>query len=131
MFNRLLPEPSELVTVTLPRPMGVVFEYDKRESGVRVPACVVGFSAGVLHLCSSSACLLGESRQDATSIEVLVCPYAYAASPSLMCPAWAANASACCEPKSALHAWLSQQQQETVFHAFVIKGGQFDCSEGL
>jgi hypothetical protein len=31
VFNRLLPQPSEFVTVTLPRPMGVVFEYDKRE----------------------------------------------------------------------------------------------------
>jgi hypothetical protein len=32
VFNRLLPQPSEFVTVTLPRPMGVVFEYDKREA---------------------------------------------------------------------------------------------------
>jgi hypothetical protein len=32
VFNRLLPQPSELVTVTLPRPMGVVFEYDQREA---------------------------------------------------------------------------------------------------
>jgi hypothetical protein len=31
VFNRLLPQPSELLTVTLPRPMGVVFEYDQRE----------------------------------------------------------------------------------------------------
>jgi hypothetical protein len=30
VFNKLLPQPSELVTVTLPRPLGVVFEYDTR-----------------------------------------------------------------------------------------------------
>ena len=30
MFEKLLPGPSELVQVTLPRPLGIVFEEDSR-----------------------------------------------------------------------------------------------------
>lgn len=31
MFNKVLPQPSELLLVTLPRPMGVVIEYDQQK----------------------------------------------------------------------------------------------------
>eukprot|EP00882_Tetradesmus_deserticola_P006919 GHRQ01007289.1.p1 GENE.GHRQ01007289.1~~GHRQ01007289.1.p1 ORF type:complete len:321 (+),score=76.04 GHRQ01007289.1:173-1135(+) len=45
VFNRLLPQPSELVTVTLPRPMGVVFQYDKRTKQAVVADVVEGSAA--------------------------------------------------------------------------------------
>lgn len=45
MFNKLLPQPSELVVVTLPRPLGVVFEYDARFKRAVVVDTVQGSAA--------------------------------------------------------------------------------------
>lgn len=45
MFNKLLPQPSELITVTLPRPLGVVFEYDARFKRAVVADTVQGSAA--------------------------------------------------------------------------------------
>lgn len=45
MFNKLLPQPSELITVTLPRPLGVVFEYDQRFKRAVVVDTVEGSAA--------------------------------------------------------------------------------------
>jgi hypothetical protein len=45
VFNKLLPQPSELLTVTLPRPLGVVFEYDARFKRAVVVDVVEGSAA--------------------------------------------------------------------------------------
>eukprot|EP00882_Tetradesmus_deserticola_P008531 GHRQ01008996.1.p1 GENE.GHRQ01008996.1~~GHRQ01008996.1.p1 ORF type:complete len:294 (+),score=64.92 GHRQ01008996.1:166-1047(+) len=45
VFNHLLPQPSKLVTVTLPRPMGVVFQYDKLTKQAVVVDVVEGSAA--------------------------------------------------------------------------------------
>lgn len=45
MFNKLLPQPSELITVTLPRSLGVVFEYDQRVKRATVVDTVEGSAA--------------------------------------------------------------------------------------
>jgi hypothetical protein len=45
VFNKLLPQPSELITVTLPRPLGVVFEYDQRFKRAVVVDTVEGSAA--------------------------------------------------------------------------------------
>jgi hypothetical protein len=45
VFNKLLPQPSELVVVTLPRPLGVVFEYDQRTKRAVVVDTVQGSAA--------------------------------------------------------------------------------------
>lgn len=45
MFNKVLPQPSELVTVTLPRPLGVVFEYESRFKRAVVVDTIEGSAA--------------------------------------------------------------------------------------
>lgn len=45
MFNKVLPQPSELITVTLPRPLGVVFEYDQPRKWAVVVDVVPGSAA--------------------------------------------------------------------------------------
>lgn len=45
MFNKLLPQPSELLLVTLPRPMGVVFEYDQQKKRAVVADVMQGSAA--------------------------------------------------------------------------------------
>lgn len=45
VFNKLLPQPSELLTVTLPRPLGVVFEFDTRLKRAMVVDVVEGSAA--------------------------------------------------------------------------------------
>lgn len=45
MFNKVLPQPSELVTVTLPRPLGVVFEYDSQLKRAVVVDTIEGSAA--------------------------------------------------------------------------------------
>lgn len=44
-FKKVLPQPSELVTVTLPRPLGVVFEYDQGRKQAVVVDVVEGSAA--------------------------------------------------------------------------------------
>lgn len=46
MFNKVLPQPSEIITVTLPRPMGVVFEFNAGTTAVAgtVPAVLAYYS---------------------------------------------------------------------------------------
>lgn len=45
VFNKLLPQPSELLLVTLPRPMGVVFEYDQQRKRAVVADVMEGSAA--------------------------------------------------------------------------------------
>eukprot|EP00879_Flechtneria_rotunda_P002418 GHRR01002615.1.p1 GENE.GHRR01002615.1~~GHRR01002615.1.p1 ORF type:complete len:300 (+),score=51.45 GHRR01002615.1:96-995(+) len=45
VFNKLLPQPSEVVAITLPRPMGVVFEYTKARKQAVVAGVVEGSAA--------------------------------------------------------------------------------------
>lgn len=45
VFNKLLPQPSELLMVTLPRPMGVVFEYDQQKKRAVVADVMEGSAA--------------------------------------------------------------------------------------
>src|SRR5689334_16238584 len=45
VFNKLLPQPSELLLVTLPRPMGVVFEYDQQKKRAVVADVMEGSAA--------------------------------------------------------------------------------------
>jgi hypothetical protein len=49
VFTKLLPQPSELVAVTLERPLGIVFEED----AVRKRAFVAGFAPGAAEKRSS------------------------------------------------------------------------------
>jgi hypothetical protein len=42
VFPKVLPQPSQIVCVELPRPLGVVFEYD----GKRKRAVAVGYVEG-------------------------------------------------------------------------------------
>jgi hypothetical protein len=42
VFAKTLPQPSQLVLVTLPRPMGVVFEWDARRKRAFVAGVVAG-----------------------------------------------------------------------------------------
>ncbi|KIZ00235.1 hypothetical protein MNEG_7727 [Monoraphidium neglectum] len=45
VFEKLLPGPSQIVCVTLPRPLGVVFEFDERRKRASVAGFVEGSNA--------------------------------------------------------------------------------------
>lgn len=45
MIPRLLPQPSELIVASLPRPLGVVLEYDERRKRATVAELIEGSTA--------------------------------------------------------------------------------------
>jgi hypothetical protein len=74
VFNRLLPQPSELLTVTLPRPMGVVFEYDQRKKQAVVAGVVEGSAAEQRRkVAGLNRSLLKESVQDGDVLRGVTC----------------------------------------------------------
>jgi hypothetical protein len=65
VFDKKLPQPSELVLVRLPRPMGVVFEWDQRRKRAFVVDVVEGSVAEQQRRKAKlNAALLKESVQD-------------------------------------------------------------------
>lgn len=74
VFNRLLPQPSELVVVTLPRPMGVVFEYDERKKCAVVAGVVEGSPAEQRRkVAGLNRSLAKESVQDGDVLRGVTC----------------------------------------------------------
>lgn len=45
VFNKLLPQPSQILTATMPRPLGIVFEFDERRKRVVVADFIEGSNA--------------------------------------------------------------------------------------
>eukprot|EP00955_Chlamydomonas_euryale_P119162 366576-Chlamydomonas_euryale.AAC.7 len=62
VFPRILPQPSALVSVTLPRPMGVVLEWDERRERAFVADLVDGSAAKQRSKVGCFACMPGGRR---------------------------------------------------------------------
>jgi hypothetical protein len=45
VFSKQLPQPSQVVAATLPRPLGIVFEFDEQRKRVAVVDFVEGSNA--------------------------------------------------------------------------------------
>eukprot|EP00775_Hariotina_reticulata_P008175 gene8175-8366_t len=74
VFNKVLPQPSEILAVTLPRPIGVVFEYDFARKQVFVAGVVEGGPAEQkLKVAGLNPSLAKESVKDGDVLRAVTC----------------------------------------------------------